>query len=75
MKELSTGKQADLESMIDEIGCAAVIAAMASIAHEKADHVMSNWQDAGLSKEWTRLGKELQKAADRIDLKCYDPLA
>jgi hypothetical protein len=50
-----TTKQAlsvELERMVDNTSLASVLDALATIAAEKADHIDSNWQDAGLARVW-----------------------
>lgn len=52
-----------LEEMIDRHGLKAVLNALGSVCHDKADHVQSNWQDRGLASAWQRAGKACDKLA------------
>jgi hypothetical protein len=52
-----------LERLVDENGLTAVLDALATVCHEKADHVQSNWQDSGLAKCWKSAGKRVEMVA------------
>lgn len=50
-----------LESMIDKSSLNDVLAMLAEICHEKADHLRCNWQDEAAAKEWERLANRISK--------------
>lgn len=49
---ITDNEKADLETIIDSRGLPLLLAAIATICHNKADHVQTNWQDAGLARVW-----------------------
>lgn len=53
-----------LERMIDAEGLPRVVAMLAIIAGEKAEHVATNWQDARTAKSWERCASRLSTCAD-----------
>jgi hypothetical protein len=56
-----------LEGLMDKMGVSDLIEALGDIAHEKAEHVLENWQDRNLARRWTRLGEKLQALSSKID--------
>jgi hypothetical protein len=58
--ELTQVDRDTLESMIDRHSLAAVLDALTVICHEKAEHLMSAWQDNNAARSWT-------ESAGRID--------
>jgi hypothetical protein len=47
-----------LEAMVDAVGMANVLYALAHISREKADHLRTNWQDQSTAQWWdARAGK------------------
>lgn len=47
-----------LEAMVDRVGMANVLYALAHISREKAEHLRTNWQDRSTSQWWDmRAGK------------------
>lgn len=66
MRDLDQTEIDGLEAMIDAAGLAAVLAALATICHDKAEHVQSNWQDTARARHWTRAAKVIERAA------CHD---
>jgi hypothetical protein len=62
-----TGEEADaLEAMVDRCGLETVVAVLAVICAEKAQHVQANWQDRALAKAWDRCTAHLNKAENAI---------
>lgn len=55
-----------LESLVDAYGLTNVLASLAAIALEKADHVEVNWQDAGLARAWRNASVALDRTHPRI---------
>lgn len=56
----------ELEAMIDRDGLEAVIDRLAGICREKEEHVLSNWQDNRLARQWTKRAVLLDKAVDQV---------
>lgn len=54
-------QQKALEELVDACGLDLVLGALANICAEKADHVLTNWQDRALADAWT-------KAMTKLDL-------
>jgi hypothetical protein len=54
-----------LEAMVDRVGMANVLYALAHIAWAKADHIETNWQDKALAYLWRVGGHKLDKFAAR----------
>lgn len=50
-----------LEKLIDVHGLHGVLVAMSDICHEKADHLVTDWQDPQAGRNWTRWGERLSK--------------
>jgi hypothetical protein len=53
----------NLESHVDVHGTAGVIDCLATICAEKEEHVLCNWQDSVLAREWARAYTILNRAA------------
>lgn len=53
---------AQLEDLVDTTSIAAVVAKLAEIASEKADHVRTNWQDERLAADWEKVAAKLLNA-------------
>ena len=45
-----------LELLVDSIGLPAVLDSLEVIAHEKATHILGNWQDETTAAQWTLAG-------------------
>jgi hypothetical protein len=56
-----------LERVIDQDGLAAVVACLADIANDKAEHLRSAWQDDKLARSWERDAKKLQAVAAKLE--------
>lgn len=52
-----------LESMIDKGNVREVMEAIAEICDDKSEHILRNWQDSPLSKQWERAAKAARRAA------------
>lgn len=50
-----------LEMLIDEHNLDVVLDGLASICHEKAEHVRSNWQDKAGARAWTANAKAIER--------------
>jgi hypothetical protein len=55
-----------IEQMIDRLGTRGVLEIIASIAHDKADHLRSNWQDEGAARQWERDARTIEKTIPRL---------
>lgn len=60
-----------LEALVDQHGLVDLLAEMAGICGEKAEHLRCNWQEEGRAKLWERAGRTLDKAAD--SMRMYGP--
>ena len=49
-----------LEHLVDSTSLSDVLAALAEVCDDKAEHLLSSWQDEPAAKAW-------QKAASRVD--------
>jgi hypothetical protein len=57
----------ELETMLDQSSLGDILAALAEIANEKADHLRSNWQDDVAAKSWERDAAKLDKLTARLE--------
>jgi hypothetical protein len=57
----------DLEAIVDRIGPKATVELLALICEEKAEHVMTNWQDQILAAAWRRNSRTLDKTVHKIE--------
>lgn len=64
MRQFTELDRWDLEKFVDAHGLASVVTALADICREKADHVMTNWQDKNLARLWELAGTRLDKCAE-----------
>lgn len=55
-----------LEGMVDRYGLDWVVAALAAICQEKAEHVRSTWQDEALAAAWQQNGVVLDRATGKL---------
>ena len=55
-----------LEALVDGIGLHEVATALMNICFDKAEHVLTNWQDQDLAKEWTHKGNILEGIWDKL---------
>lgn len=55
-----------LEGMIDKVGIANVMYALAHVCNAKADHLVSNWQDTVGAKVWTKRAQFFDDKASTI---------
>jgi hypothetical protein len=57
-RDLNNVERDALEAILNVTNLNAVVQALSEICEEKADHIATNWQDAGLAKQWrTAAGK------------------
>lgn len=62
--------QDELESLVDHAGLQNVLAMLATICGEKAEHVAVNWQDAHAAKVWAKQAS----AIDAVIIKLWGRL-
>jgi hypothetical protein len=48
-----------LEGLVDGYSLTEVMEALAEICDEKADHILTNWQDEKTSKVWTHVALKI----------------
>lgn len=53
-----------LELLVDTHSVEGVLSALATVCHEKADHIEENWQDARLAHAWAAMGNRIGAIAD-----------
>lgn len=54
-----------LEGMVDKVGLANVVHALAHICSEKAAHIESNWQDKSTAQWWEQRANMLGALANK----------
>jgi len=64
--EENSEAMASLEQMVDQVGMANVLYALAHIAREKANHLRSNWQGREAAVIWDRDGARCEQLATRV---------
>jgi hypothetical protein len=52
-----------LEAMVDRVGMANVLYALAQISRMKAEHLETNWQDMSTAQWWNQRATRLDKVA------------
>jgi hypothetical protein len=56
-----------LEEYVDQGTLGSLIDALAELCHEKAEHVLTNWQDKEMARSWTRDARKLEKISPKIE--------
>lgn len=56
-----------LEALVDSIGMTEVLNLLAAISAEKAEHLLTNWQDKATARQWESVGAKLSATADSVD--------
>lgn len=54
---------AQLEALVDGSSLAAVLDALSFLCDLKRDHIMESWQDRNLAASWSRLARQIERAA------------
>lgn len=57
-----------IEAIIDRTSVVEVLALIADICSEKADHIRSNWQDRRTAAVWDRAARTVIAAANKVDV-------
>lgn len=52
-----------LEGLVDKHNLASVLAALAGVVGDKADHIAMNWQDDRLAKQWEKGARVVDSAS------------
>ena len=55
-----------LEQLIDQTSLASVLTLLSVIAHEKAEHIRSNWQDPTTAQSWSLAADSIEKLSHRV---------
>lgn len=55
-----------LERTVDRYGLAAVLSELGAISGKKSEHIATNWQDAGLAKQWDRAARRIRDCANAV---------
>lgn len=53
-----------LEKIIDASDLGSIVAALALVCHEKAEHLRINWRDEITAKVWDRAGNKIMRLAE-----------
>jgi hypothetical protein len=56
--------QEALESMIDDTSLTDVLNALVSVCGDKAEHLLSNWQDPMAAKCWAKMATAIERVAN-----------
>lgn len=56
----------ELEALIDKTSVAAVCDALSEICAEKAEHVLTNWQDDVTASHWAKAAKLLTSVFNKV---------
>lgn len=56
-----------LEAILDGDTLAGVIAALGGIANDKAEHILSAWQDASAARSWERDAAKLVRLSVKLE--------
>lgn len=59
-------KRDALEAIMDQCSPYDMCEMLAVIANEKADHVRTNWQDEATAKQWERVARKFEIAAQSL---------
>jgi flagellar motor switch protein FliM len=60
--------ETELELLIDKSTLENVLEALANVCHAKTDHLLSNWQDKGQAREWSRAARQIQTLAAKVQI-------
>ena len=58
----------ELEAIVDKLCVADVLALLAGICHDKAEHVECNWQDSHAAKWWTHAAGICENASSKVNV-------
>lgn len=63
---MSATHKYELEGLIDTYGLCEILAILAEISNEKAEHIRSNWQDEEAAKSWAKDTAHCDHAAEQV---------
>ncbi len=63
---LTQEQKVALEGLVDSSSLANVLAALAEIAREKAEHIRSNWQDEPGAAHWEYAARTIDRATGKV---------
>ncbi len=55
-----------LEQLIDSYTLAEILTLLTEVCHEKADHILSNWNDENLAHCWTDAARQIDNVATEV---------
>jgi hypothetical protein len=55
-----------LEQLVDSVGFASVLEALADVASAKAEHILVTWQDDALANDYNKVANVLLKAQTKV---------
>jgi len=56
----------ELELMVDRYSVAELVAALAKVCREKAEHIRVNWQDDDTARPWDRNAARLEAVVPKL---------
>jgi len=68
MPQITQDEVNTIESIIDRVGMAEFAETVTAIAHGKAEHLESNWQDKGMARVWNRIARRFDKLVPSLEL-------
>lgn len=57
-----------VEALVDARSVASVLAALSDVCGAKAEHILGNWQDKKLAREWAKVAKMVENLAYKVYL-------
>jgi hypothetical protein len=71
MRHIDHADQVALEQLVDRHGLYRIAEALAAVCEDKADHLVSNWQDRPAAGRWSRASNAISRlitALEKIQL-------
>jgi hypothetical protein len=66
MSTLNRATKDELEAMIDSNSLDAILEAVSVICAEKAEHLLTNWQDKVTARDWAKASNLIDSVATRV---------
>lgn len=63
---MKTHELADLEDMIDKYSLSEVLAELASICYDKAEHIRQSYDDRVTARTWEKAGARVISASNNV---------
>lgn len=57
-----------LEATVDRYSLSEILAILADIAHDKAEHIEVNWQDLATAEEWIKANNKISEIINEINV-------